>query len=233
MRLTIWEVSALCMLSSYSLGCSESRPKGDNTALAGATAQVTETAQSAVVCGGTPCSVPDMAFGADLKSMPLSIQACCAGAVCGLHVVDNAAIRDVCIPVETNTQTITGCPSYFDKPINVYKWGCCLPDGMCGEVWNGAARLGCSDRRSTNMTAAQATEPCLPGMNCAVMDAACMRDEDCCSIPPLGSKCVAFRDAAPACSPVCEVDSDCGTACCRVSQNGTKACAPPDVCLQP
>ncbi|HKU40446.1 MAG TPA: hypothetical protein VJR89_19930 [Polyangiales bacterium] len=241
MRSTILEVTALCLLSS--LGCRASRTIGADGALAGATAPVAGTSDragqsaaqagqsggGAVMCGGAVCGVPAMAFGADLKMFPVDIRACCAGEVCGLHVVNNPAIVDVCIPVVTNTQAITGCPSYFDKPINVFKWGCCLPDGMCGEVWNGAERLGCSDRRATNMTATQPTTPCQPGMDCAVMDAACTRDEDCCTIPPLGSRCISFG-AGSVCSPACEVDTDCST-CCRPTQNGTKACAPSEMCL--
>jgi hypothetical protein len=245
MRLLSTGLALLPSLSVCLLACGSSHDNKNkpSAASAGTTAGGVDTAgadaqagqsgsagAATVVCGGALCGIPDMAFGVDVKSLPLTFQPCCYNDTCGLEIVGNASINQVCVGVGAPApQMTTGCPSRFDKELNVYKWGCCLSDGYCGEVWNGMDAFGCADPRLIN---GPVTQTCQAGEACkGLLHAPCTRAEDCCSIPPAGTSCVAFSGTDTVCAPNCEVDSDCGTQCCRPALNGVKACAPMDVCF--
>jgi hypothetical protein len=233
-------IPILSFMASLCLACGGSHKHPSNpvtagTSVAAGAAGVSGTSgalgtAAGVVCGGVVCTVPAMAFGIDVANSGLEVEACCAGEACGIHVVGSAAVRDICLAsAAPPPQATTGCPSYFDKPLNVYKWGCCLADGYCGQIWNGAERLGCADPRLTN---GGPTGPCQSGVECKVMHASCTSDDDCCQIPPTGSSCVDFGDGSGSvCAPKCEMNSDCGTVCCQSAQNGVSACAPEKICL--
>jgi hypothetical protein len=201
-----------------------------DSGVAGADAQAGQSGAASVVCGGVVCGIPDTAFGVDVKSLGLDFQPCCYNDSCGLQVNGVAAINPVCVGVGAPApQPTTGCPSRFDKELNVYKWGCCLSDGYCGELWNGSDAFGCSDPRLIN---GPVTQMCQAGTVCkGMLHAPCTSSNECCSIPPAGTSCVAFSGSDTVCAPNCEVDEDCGTKCCRPALDGTMACAPAEICL--
>jgi hypothetical protein len=248
MQRICWRSSGLVLLSGLSLlslACGSSHNNknklnagtmaGGVAETAGAAAQAGQSGAAGaptVLCGGSVCGIPDMAFGVDVKSLPLDFRPCCYNDTCGLKVLGNASINEVCVGVGAPApQATTGCMSRFDKELNVYKWGCCLSDGYCGEIWNGMDAFGCADPRLIN---GPVTETCQAGVPCkGLLHAPCTSSEECCSIPPAGTSCVAFSGNSTVCAPNCEEDSDCGTQCCRPAVNGVKACAPTEICFPP
>lgn len=231
------KLTAILLASAFACACGGTSHKqtaasaaghGESVASAGTFAATNDA--DAVVCGSTVCTVPAMAFGFDVKATGLDIQACCANLGCGIRVVGNPAFRDVCVAAEPPAaNATTGCPSFFDRELNVYMWGCCLSDGVCGQIWNATDRFGCTDPRVIN---GPPTEPCQAGNPCKVMDTPCASEAECCQIPPHGTSCIAAEGSSSVCTPNCQQDSDCGTQCCRPGPNGVKICVAGGACLQ-
>lgn len=175
-----------------------------------------------VDCNGLRCR--GTTFGGGFVGAP-----CCYDErLCGVRIVEAPVpVTDVCIgwgePADANTDCAANDPSG-----SVYDYGCCLPDGTCGARFAGPdASTRCIDAASLGLASGAS---CDPANTCGLAEAPCEVDADCCAFPPTGHVCAHWNGGKGACTARCGKDFECASGCCRSSDEGDAACAPPEVC---
>jgi hypothetical protein len=177
----------------------------------------------AVVCGGVVCTeVPQIL--AQLGGQP-----CCSAAQqCGAHVSGNVNIMDICVTLMVKGDPNFDCMTEFDPQLFAYRYGCCLPDRVCGEEpLGGPSLFGCGDPRIAGLPIGPA---CDPAHTCKRHDTPCTQANECCPLSAKGTACASFNGSASVCALYCDTDEQCPTHCCRPTQTGDRACAPAALC---
>ena len=177
----------------------------------------------AVVCGGKVCTeVPEI-------FEPLGGLPCCSAlGQCGAHVPNNPVFQDVCVTLMVKGDPNFDCMTQFDPQLFAYRYGCCLPDRVCGEEpLAGPGIFGCGDPRLAGLPIGPA---CDPAHSCKRHDTPCTQASECCPLSAKGTACASFDGAPSVCALYCNTNEDCPTACCRPTQTGEKACAPSALC---
>lgn len=188
------------------------------------TEPATDPGPGAVPCGDAVCDyVPD--FVVDLGGL-----ACCNESLqCGVHIPNNPVFQDVCVPVMAPGDPSFDCMTQFDPMLNAFRYGCCLPNGTCGEEpLMGNQFFGCVD---ITIAGFENGGPCSQDHPCKRHDTPCADASECCPLSERGALCVDSQGTGTnVCSLHCDQDGDCPTLCCRPTPTGENACVPVSVC---